>query len=173
MARWPRRRAVLRACLERDRRDAARCPSRFRARLTARDRVEDGRRRLCCPARYARAALLRVLALDCPRRGGFRRTPDRRAFDKPMAIACLVDRAPCLPRRTCSISSRTNSPACVLAALPCRLSRRARFTVLFSGMDPPVWPFPFKACAHGACRAEARSAKAGAAGAGGARGATG
>src|SRR2546423_3372531 len=51
-----------------------------------------------------------------------------------MAIACLVERAPCLPSRTCSISSRTNSPACVLGAFPCRLSLRARSSVFFSGI---------------------------------------
>ena len=28
-------------------------------------------------------------------------TPARRAFDNPIAIACLVERAPCLPSRTC------------------------------------------------------------------------
>src|SRR4051812_42750765 len=51
-----------------------------------------------------------------------------------MAIACLVLRAPCLPSRTCSISSRTNSPACVVGALPSRASLRARSTVFFSGI---------------------------------------
>jgi hypothetical protein len=35
-----------------------------------------------------------------------------------MAIACFAERAPCLPSRICSISSRTNSPACVESALP-------------------------------------------------------
>src|SRR5262245_30108677 len=49
-------------------------------------------------------------------------------------MACLVDRAPCLPSRTCSISSRTNSPACVEGALPSRLSLRARSSVFFSGI---------------------------------------
>jgi hypothetical protein len=39
-------------------------------------------------------------------------------LDKPMAIACSVDRAPCLPSRMCSISSRTYSPAWVLADFP-------------------------------------------------------
>jgi len=40
--------------------------------------------------------------------------PLRRASDKPIAIACFVERAPCLPSRICSISSRTNSPAAVV-----------------------------------------------------------
>ena len=56
-----------------------------------------------------RAACLRVF-FD-PFSGGGKSTPARRAFERPMAIACLAERAPCLPSRTCSISSRTNSPA--------------------------------------------------------------
>jgi hypothetical protein len=48
------------------------------------------------------------------------RTPERRAFDSPMAIACFAERAPCFPRLMCSISSRTNSPACVDGDLPIR-----------------------------------------------------
>src|SRR5581483_7603532 len=52
-----------------------------------------------------------------------------------MAIACLEERTPCLPSRTCSISSRTNSPACVLGDLPSRASSRARSRVFFSGME--------------------------------------
>ena len=31
--------------------------------------------------------------------GTGRRTPERRAFDNPIAIACFVDRAPCFPSR--------------------------------------------------------------------------
>src|SRR5262245_56902352 len=52
-----------------------------------------------------------------------------------MAIACLVDRAPCLPPRTWWNSSRTNSPACADGDFPCRLSRRARSMVLRSGIS--------------------------------------
>ena len=66
--------------------------------------------------------------------GGGSLTPDRLAFASPMAIACLVERAPCVPRRTCSISSRTNSPDCVVGAFPSFFARRARLTVCFSGM---------------------------------------
>src|SRR5687767_9519351 len=51
-----------------------------------------------------------------------------------MAIACFVDRAPCLPSRTWWISSRTNSPACVLFAFPWRLSLAARRRVSLSGI---------------------------------------
>jgi hypothetical protein len=82
---------------------------------------------------------LRVRSDAWPRFGGFSLTPERRAFDKPIAIACFVDRAPCLPFRTCSISSRTNSPACVVGAFPSRFAFRARFTVFGSGI-PPLLP---------------------------------
>jgi hypothetical protein len=70
--------------------------------------------------------------------GGGRSTPARRALESPIAIACFADRAPCLPSRTCSISSRTNSPACVLGAFPSRLSFLARSSVSFSGMNSPL-----------------------------------
>lgn len=61
-------------------------------------------------------------------------TEARRAFERPIAIACFVDRAPCLPRRTCSTSSRTYSPACVVGARPARLAAVARLRVVFSGI---------------------------------------
>jgi hypothetical protein len=57
-------------------------------------------------------AALRVFRLT-PRAGGFSGTPARLAFDKPMAIACFAELAPCLPSRMWCISSRTNSPAAV------------------------------------------------------------
>src|ERR1017187_3765772 len=46
-----------------------------------------------------------------------------------MAITCLAERAPCLPSRTCSTSSRTYSPACVDGDLAFRAGR----VVFFSG----------------------------------------
>src|SRR3954447_25802361 len=52
-----------------------------------------------------------------------------------MAMACLVDLAPCFPRRILSISSCTNSPACVLGDLPSRLSCMAFRMVCFLGME--------------------------------------
>src|SRR5919204_4266054 len=64
-------------------------------------------------------------------------TPARRALDRPMAIAWRAERAPCLPLRMSSISSRTNSPATVLADLPSRAFRRARSSVRFSGIGFP------------------------------------
>ena len=123
--------AAERACFESELEEAAECPSRFSACEVARDRLADAfaRAGAPCPRAKARAALLRVLSDVAPFAGGFRLTPARRAFDKPIAIACFVERAPCLPARMCSISSRTNSPACVLGAVPARLSLRARSIV--------------------------------------------
>jgi hypothetical protein len=71
---------------------------RCSARLTARDRRAAGRvpRRA---ARLADFALRFVLDFD-PAGGGGSFTPARRAFERPMAIACFVDRAPCFPSRT-------------------------------------------------------------------------
>src|SRR5262249_46262561 len=115
-------------------REAALWPSRFNAALVARDRVDETGLLRPCPDAYARFALVRVASEVCPRFGGGRSTPARRAFDRPIAIACFVERTPCLPSRTCSISSRTNSPACVDGDLPSRLSRRALCNVFLSGM---------------------------------------
>jgi len=51
------------------------------------------------PLLKAAFALRRVSAEASPSSGASKFTPERRAFDKPMAIACLVERAPCLPSR--------------------------------------------------------------------------
>src|SRR5256714_1176148 len=125
--------AALRACRESARFEAALCPSRFNARELARERFADFLALFFFPFFRSRAACLRVF-LD-PFLGGFSLTPARLAFESPMAIACLVERAPCLPSRTCSISSRTNSPAWVLGAFPSFLSSSARSRVSFSGID--------------------------------------
>ena len=69
-----------------------------------------------------------------PRAGGFSGTPARRALDSPMAIACFGERAPCLPWRMCSISSRTNSPDAVEGLFPAERSRFAFLTVLLLGI---------------------------------------
>ncbi|HEX3854777.1 MAG TPA: hypothetical protein VHW01_27640, partial [Polyangiaceae bacterium] len=82
----------------------------------------------------SRAAFFRVASETLPFFGGARFTPARLAFESPIAIACLAERAPCFPSRTWSISSRTNSPACVDGALPCALSCWARFLVRTSGI---------------------------------------
>ena len=83
------------------------------------------------PLARSRWAWRRVRFDVCPLRGGASGTPARRAFDRPIAIACLAERAPCLPSRTCSISSCTNSPAAVLGRLPLRRALRA-FSVVFT-----------------------------------------
>src|SRR5262249_4117027 len=104
--------------------DAAECPSRFKAPLVARDRfAETFRRRPAFPFATSRRALDCVFA-EVPFFGGSF-TPDRRAFESPIAIACLVERAPCLPSRTSCISSRTNSPAWVVGDFPSAASSRA------------------------------------------------
>jgi hypothetical protein len=120
-----RLRAAARAKRDSALRDTVRCGSRFSARRTARERRAEG-----CFAR--RRVVLLFFRADFPFAGI--RTPARRAFDKPMAIACFVLRAPCFPSRTWWISSRTNSPACVDGDLPSALSRRARSSVSFSGI---------------------------------------
>lgn len=64
----------------------------------ARERFDDGRARRLA-ARLAYFALRFVVAFALAGgRGSF--TPARRAFDKPIAIACFVERAPCFPSRT-------------------------------------------------------------------------
>src|SRR5215204_2348825 len=92
--------------------EAALPPSSFRAFVAACERLVDFLALFFFPFLRSRAAWLRIF-FD-PVVGGAKSTPARRAFASPMAIACFADRAPCLPSRTCSISSRTNSPACVL-----------------------------------------------------------
>ncbi len=130
-----RRRAAERACRESVFFDAAERPSRFNARLVARERLREGFFRLPLrPLARSRLACLRVRAEALPRFGGGNFTPARRAFDKPMAIACWGERAPCSPSRICSISSRTNSPAWVEADLPSRSSSRARSIISSSGI---------------------------------------
>src|SRR5436190_3951018 len=130
LLRW---RAAERACLESALFEAADRPSRPSAFLIVRERLREGALRFA-PFFSSRLALRRVSFEAAPFFGGGNCTPARRAFDKPIAIACLVDRAPCLPSRMCSISSRTNSPACVEGDLPSRSSSRARSVVSSSGI---------------------------------------
>jgi hypothetical protein len=111
--------------------DAADVPSFLSAFIVARDRFAEVLR--ACPLFLeSLSAFRRVLALVFAGSGGGSFTPARRAFDKPIAIACFADRAPCFPSRTCSISSRTNSPACVDGDLPS--SSRALSKVSSSGI---------------------------------------
>jgi hypothetical protein len=125
--------AAVRVCLDNALRDPAARPSRFSARVVARERFREGDLRLLLCARFVSREAFRRVASD-PVLGGGSFTPARRALDKAIAIACRADRAPCLPWRTCSISSRTNSPACVEGALPSRSASWARSTVSSSGI---------------------------------------
>jgi hypothetical protein len=73
--------------------EAADFDSSSSAALAARERDDDGR----VPARALAdlaLPLVRSLALFG---GGGSATPARRAFERPMAIACLAERAPCFP----------------------------------------------------------------------------
>ena len=82
--------------------------------------------------------------LALPFFGGLRGTPARRALLSPIAMACCGERAPCLPSRTCSISSCTNSPAAVDGDFPSRKSSCA-----FSRVSRSSWSgivFSLHAC---------------------------
>jgi hypothetical protein len=127
------RRADDRAWLARARCDAPDRPSRFNARVVARERVFEGRLR---EGRLRRDRRLRpsFSAEAVPLGAGGNFTPALRAFERPIAIACLGLRTPCFPSLTWWISSRTNSPAWVLGAFPSRASSRARSIVSFSGI---------------------------------------
>jgi hypothetical protein len=104
-----RRRAAPLAWFESARRDAALRRSLFNAALAALERRDDGfDRRFAARVADAALRLVRCVALAG---GADSFTPALRALDSPIAIACFVDRAPCLPSRTWWISSRTNSPA--------------------------------------------------------------
>jgi hypothetical protein len=89
-------RAADLVCFARDLRDAAALVSRFNALVTARERFGEGFRGFF-PRSKSSCALCRVSA--SPVLGGDNFTPARRAFDRPMAMACFVERAPCLPSR--------------------------------------------------------------------------
>lgn len=96
-----RRLALECACFDSARCDAAEWPSRSRACLTADDRRADGRRFVPDrPFAVSRAACFRVRVEARPFFGGGSFTPARRALDRPIAIACFVERAPCFPSRT-------------------------------------------------------------------------
>jgi hypothetical protein len=129
----PRRCAADLACRDRLACDAADLPSLFSAPKVARERTLEGLLLADVrPFAVSRRACARVFAEVAF--GAGKATPARRAFESPMAMACCGDRAPCFPLRMCSISSRTNSPAWVLGALPCLLSSRARSITSSSGI---------------------------------------
>jgi hypothetical protein len=84
--------------------DAASEPSLRNASSVARVHLLEGFR---IALRLARACIAFPL-LFLPLAGIL--IPARRALDKPIAINCFVNRAPCAPCRMWSISSLTNSP---------------------------------------------------------------
>ena len=128
-------RAIARECLESATFEAAALPSRLSAFSVACERFRDG---LCVwlfsASASSRFACSRVFSGTLPFAGTGNCTPARRALESPIAIACLVERTPCSPLRIASISSRTNSPACVEGDFPSRSARRARTIVSFFGM---------------------------------------
>jgi hypothetical protein len=75
--------------------------------------------------------------------GGGSLTPTRLAFDRPMVIACWGELAPCFPSRTCSISSRTNSPACGEGDFPLQHHGHAQLR-LFLALDRILSPSPIE-----------------------------
>jgi hypothetical protein len=93
-------RAEARAWRESARFVVARRGSRRNALRVARARRADGRFAFFRPLANARFADFRVSAGASPFFGAGNLTPARRALDRPIAIACLADRAPCFPSRT-------------------------------------------------------------------------
>ncbi|MBB3228490.1 hypothetical protein FHW69_003125 [Luteibacter sp. Sphag1AF] len=94
--------ALLRACVDSARFDAAACPSFFKAVFVARDRAADffaaAPADRLAPAFVSDAAFFFVAAeADLPAPTA---TPALRALDNPMAMACFAERAPCFPSRT-------------------------------------------------------------------------
>ena len=88
------------ACFESALGEAAEWPSRWSALLVARERVLDTFFLPFSPAALSCLAFSRVAFEAVPFFGGASFTPARRAFDRPIAIACLAERAPCFPSRT-------------------------------------------------------------------------
>jgi len=89
-----RRRAAPRAILDIARVEVVERDSRPSARLAERERRGDVRCRPRRPFVDSRCAFSRVSSDVVPRRGGGTFTPERRAFDSPIATACFAERAP-------------------------------------------------------------------------------
>ena len=82
------------ACFDNDRCEAPDRPSFFSARLTARERFPEGRRRV------ERWLLRSFCAAAVSAGGGGNFTPALRAFDNPIAMACFAFLTPCFPSLT-------------------------------------------------------------------------
>jgi len=96
----PRLLAAPRVCRESADFEALDLPSFFKAFSVARERPGDALRFPERPLDRSRLACFRTRFVERPALGGPNFTPARRAFDKPMAIACCGDLAPCFPSRT-------------------------------------------------------------------------
>src|SRR5262249_21941065 len=129
-----RRLALRRAWDDKDPREVLRRLSLRSAWETARERLADGRRRPARPRRRSRIACFLVLAGTGPRPGGGSLTPALPASARRMGMACCGELAPCLLSRTCSLASRTNSPAWVDGDFPSLESSLARSMASPSGM---------------------------------------
>jgi len=91
-------RATVRACRAIAGFEAARLLSLLSVWVVARLRFGDVWAPLPLPARaYSRLACCLVFSGTVPLAGGGSFTPARRALERPIAIACLVERAPCFP----------------------------------------------------------------------------
>ena len=90
---------ACRALVADDEADQAATPAAFEVlHCIAAKRLAAGR----FPLRAARLAYFALCFVSglADDGGGGRWTPARRAFERPIAMACFVDRAPCFPSRT-------------------------------------------------------------------------
>src|SRR5204862_7047348 len=91
----PRFLAARRVCRDSADFDALDLLSFFNAFSTARERLAETPRLPDRPFAKSRSACFRTRLVARPDFGGRNFTPARRAFDRPIAIACCTDRAPC------------------------------------------------------------------------------
>ena len=115
---WRRQAAAACACLASAFREAAEWPSRS---ARASWRVIASATPACLPswpASYARSAFSRVSSEVVPAFGGGRSTPARRAFDSPIAIACLSNARRACPRARARFPrARIRRPECLATCL--------------------------------------------------------
>jgi hypothetical protein len=86
--------AALLACFDNALREADECPLRFNTAEVARDRLDD------VSLLFLRGLLLCFFAACDPLGAGGNLTPALRALERPIAMACFGEAAPCLPSRT-------------------------------------------------------------------------
>ena len=146
-------RATERACFESACFDAAAPPSRLSALSVACERFRDVGGPPSRAFSRSRFAFSRVFLETIPFLGGGSFTPARRALERPIAIACFVERAPCaLHELSRFLRGQTRPPAC-WAAFPSRSSSRAR-SIGFLGIIPSFSisaPMPSDGCLCHCC----------------------